>query len=166
MIISPSLALSALALNVSKPNVYNPNAFTPSLRHDISPVLCYDSRYATTRLHPEECRNVIRSKIVVPRFADRPMNFSRHPIQGEFPVPHTWNTRQGKCAIVIDIPDTPFRRHEKEESSISEVRTAALQVTAECVAKGARLGGVVGAGRKWGLQVRVEMREEGGRAVE
>lgn len=158
MIISPSLALSALALNIST----TPNASPPSLRHNISPVLCYDPRYATKRLHPEECLNVIRAKILVPKFNDRLMNFSRQPIQGEFPVPHVWNTRQGRCAIVVDIPDTPGRLPAREESSIGEVRAAAMQVLAACVAEWPRLGGFVGAGKRWGLQVRIEAREEGG----
>ncbi|KAL8917742.1 MAG: hypothetical protein Q9208_007794 [Pyrenodesmia sp. 3 TL-2023] len=162
MIISSSLALSALALNLSS----NPNASPPSLRHNISPVLCYDPRYATTRLHPEECRNVIRAKILVPQFNDRAMNFSRHPIQGEFRVPQVWNTRQGRCAIVVDIPDTPGGMPAREESSIGEVRAAAMRVLAACVAEWPQLGGFAAAGKRLGLHISIEAREEGGRAVE
>ncbi|KAL8894606.1 MAG: hypothetical protein Q9207_008459, partial [Kuettlingeria erythrocarpa] len=116
MIISPSVALSALALNLST----GPSASTPSLRNDVSPILCYDSRYAITRLHPEDCRNVIRHKIPVTPFNERHMNFSRHPNEGDFPLPHAWYTRQSTCAIMIDIPDTPFTRIEREESSMAE----------------------------------------------
>lgn len=67
---------------------------------------------------------------------------------------------------MIDIPDTPRRAPEREESSIREVRAAAMQVLAKCVASGAQLGGFVAVGKKWGLQVRIEAREEGERAVE
>ncbi|KAI4206832.1 MAG: hypothetical protein LQ346_000894 [Caloplaca aetnensis] len=157
MIISPSLALSALAFNLST----SPSKST-RLRNDISPILCYDSRYAITRLHPDDCRNVIRHKIVLTPFNERHMNFSRHPNEGEFPLPHTWSTRLSTCAIVIDIPDTPFRPTEREESSLGEVKAAAFQVLAACVARGSQLGGIAATGKEWGLQVRVEARGRGG----
>lgn len=61
--------------------------------------------------------------------------------------------------MVADIPDTPYRPIAKEESSLADVKRAALQVLGQCVALKPHLGGMAQTGKRWNLQVRVEARE-------
>ncbi|KAI4172591.1 MAG: hypothetical protein LQ343_003438 [Gyalolechia ehrenbergii] len=147
MIVSPSLALTALALN-TRPHPDN--------------ILCWDSRYATKKPNLDSCTSIIAHQIVKPPFNTGPVTFSRRPIgASDYRVPHSWRTGPGGCVITIDIPELPSRPIEYEKSSLVDVKKAAIELAASCVARNAKSGGLILIGDDWNLQVRIEGEYEG-----
>ena len=157
MLISPNLALTTLL------PIPNTSIYTPPHR----PILCYDSRYAIHQPKLEACSSVIVHQIVTPPFNTRPLNFSTRPASDEeFRVPHTWTDELKKCAVVVAIPELPYRQIKNEESSLLEVKRKALDIVAACVARQTKLGGITMTGKTGHLQVRVEGVDGRGRTVE
>ncbi|KAL9013739.1 MAG: hypothetical protein Q9173_001583 [Seirophora scorigena] len=125
------------------------------------PILCYDSRYAESAPVLSDCASIIANQIVIPRYGTRTVYFSRNPVGEQFRVPKCWTTPRDNCRITIDIPPTaPAKPFDVEEATMLQIKTAALEVLRECVARGDHLGGIAAVGRHWHLQVRVEGSEK------
>ncbi|KAI4127010.1 MAG: hypothetical protein LQ338_003423 [Usnochroma carphineum] len=154
MIISPSLALPALAL----PALALPTPSPSNVDTDTSSIICYNSHYAQQYPNLQDCTSILLHQIIPSSF---PINFSRHPIPGEYPVPYSWTAQHGGCVITVNIPDLPSVPVRTVQSSMWDVKAAALKVMVACVARADHLGGVVGIGLMWGLHVTVEGQQVG-----
>ncbi|KAI4159404.1 MAG: hypothetical protein L6R39_000382 [Caloplaca ligustica] len=139
-----ALAFSALAIPPSAPNLHG--------RTSLSAVLCFDSRYATTHPNLRDCSEILNAKMFT---TPRPLNFSRNPRRDEYPLPHTWTADRKGCVVKIDIPELPSLRLPRVESSMLDVKHAVFEVMKRCVIGKPHLGGFVGTGTLWGLQVEV-----------
>ncbi|KAL9005557.1 MAG: hypothetical protein Q9188_001682 [Gyalolechia gomerana] len=105
-------------------------------------ILCWDSRYATKKPKLDSCTSIIAHQIVTPPFNTGPITFSRRSIgASDYRVPHSWRTGPGGCVIAIDIPELPSWPIEYVESSLVDVKKAAIELAESCVARNAKLGG-------------------------
>ncbi|KAL8762010.1 MAG: hypothetical protein Q9184_001927 [Pyrenodesmia sp. 2 TL-2023] len=151
MIISPTLALAALALPTSSPLTKPPSSYRAL------DILCYDSRYASHKPDPIDCATIIGHRIAYPPMATLVRSFARNPTATQYGLPHTWRTAQGECNVTIDIPSTPGETAwEVAEASMLDIKRGAFEVFAACVSGADQLGGLMQIGRKMNLQVRVE----------
>ncbi|KAL8729512.1 MAG: hypothetical protein Q9166_004684 [cf. Caloplaca sp. 2 TL-2023] len=155
MIISPTLALAALALNLVVLAVSTP---TPQkLFADMSEILCYDSRYATQEPSLQDCAATINGRIALESSDTIVRTFSRNPTRYQLRLPHTWSTERQQCNITIDIPQLPKQRAGLyARASMLDIKKAAFEVMVACVVRGDHLGGVVQTGKENKLQLRVE----------
>ncbi|KAL8853010.1 MAG: hypothetical protein Q9221_002158 [Calogaya cf. arnoldii] len=138
-----------------------PVATSPSTRPDI---LCYNAHYATTRPDPQDCQQIISTRIApVPASAKRVRRFSRRPTALMLSLPHTWKTSRERCGVTIDIPGGEL---EVAEASLMDIKMAASDILEECVYRDVdHFGGIMQVGKgKW-LQVRVDAPDQRGRSV-
>ncbi|KAL8896643.1 MAG: hypothetical protein Q9207_007610 [Kuettlingeria erythrocarpa] len=163
MIVSPKLALAALALQTSAyaASLYNalPLDASPYLATPYKglPVFCYDARYATDKPDLGDCAQIIGHNIAKPPMAARIRRFARNPTSYQLPLPHTWTTERGECNVTIDMPPLPGETEQEEaEASFLEIKRAAFEVFIKCVAGMDHLGGFMEAGTSRNLLVRVE----------
>ncbi|KAL8837404.1 MAG: hypothetical protein Q9176_005710 [Flavoplaca citrina] len=163
------------------------------LSSPISPILCFDPRYATQSPSLNDCLSIIRTLITPnPNVANRVRKFSRVPTATMLGVPYTWSTeaqaqyrwkgahekgrgnayeggiaqegdKEAACGVTIDMPGAGT---EVAEATLGEIKEAALEIVGRCVERGEGLGGMMSVGKWWSLQVMVEALEEGvGRRV-
>ncbi|KAL9603807.1 MAG: hypothetical protein Q9219_000916 [cf. Caloplaca sp. 3 TL-2023] len=145
MILPPTLVIAAL--NLTGSSSANPKS-------DISPVLCYDSRYARTIPPLDDCADIAIKKIGIHN-GKHVQRFARHPKYHEIGVPKQWAS-EGGCVVQIDMPRLPGRdKKETVEATMMDVKRAALEVVLACVAGDEHLGGVVSTGTDLALQVSV-----------
>lgn len=150
MIISPTLALAALALPTLPPTI------NISSRYHALAILCYDPRYASHKPDLSDCAAIIGHNIAKPPMAGRVRSFARNPTATQLLLPHTWRTERGECNVTIDIPYIPGRIEEVAQASMLDIKRAAFEVFMECVSGADQLGGFMQIGRNMNLQVSVE----------